>query len=126
MKHNEETEQCAIHDVSHRFSSELGDIKPCPFCGSKYPFGYHSAFTAYLGCKDCNCVVGSVQVLYQKDELPDELKGIERPADALGIKDRDGNVKYYPEHGYYGVNCVVAFDHAGLLEKWNKRSPNGG
>lgn len=105
-----------------RFLSDLSDIKPCPFCGKKMPFGYYNAFSAYLGCEDCHCVVGSVRVCYKKEEIPEELKGLEEPADALAIKQEDGSLLHFPEHGYYGISCVVAFDHAGLLEKWNRRS----
>lgn len=107
--------------VGSRFLSELSDIKPCPFCGKQHPFGYYNAFTAYLGCDNCGVKFGSVRVLYKKDELPEELKGLERPADALIIRQEDGTELPFPEHGYYSINCVIAFDHAGILLKWNRR-----
>lgn len=103
------------------YLSGIENIKPCPFCGNKMPFGYYNAFTAYIGCDKCNIKFGSVRVLYKLDELPKELSGLERPADAISIKQNDGSVLNFPEHGYYGISCITAFDHAGLLAKWNQR-----
>ena len=34
----------------------------------------------------------------------------------------DGTITKYPEHNMVGINCVIAFDHKGILSKWNKRS----
>ena len=126
MKHeNLNTEETANSDlgaVSTRFLSELSDIKPCPFCGNKMPFSYYNASTAYLGCDNCGINFGSAQVIYKRDELPQELKGLEYEADALEIVEEDGTRTKYPEHNMVGINCVIAFDHKGILAKWNKRS----
>ena len=119
---NNETAQLGIGDVSTRFLSDLSDIKPCPFCGNKIPFSYYNASTAYLGCDNCRINFGSAQVIYKRDELPQELKGLEYEADALEIVEEDGTITKYPEHNMVGINCVIAFDHKGILSKWNKRS----
>ena len=119
---NNETAQLGIGAVSTRFLSDLSDIKPCPFCGNKMPFSYYNAFTAYLGCDNCRINFGSAQVIYKRDELPQELKGLEYEADALEIVEEDGTITKYPEHNMVGINCVIAFDHKGILSKWNKRS----
>jgi len=117
------TEQpCTIHSVKARFLSELSDIKPCPFCGNKIPFGYYNAFTAYLGCDACGVNFGSAQVIYKRDELPAELKGLEYEADALIVIEKGGKELKYPEHNRVGINCVTAFDYKGILDKWNARS----
>ena len=93
MKHeNLNTEETANSDlgaVSTRFLSELSDIKPCPFCGNKMPFSYYNASTAYLGCDNCGINFGSAQVIYKRDELPQELKGLEYEADALEIVEEE-------------------------------------
>ena len=118
----EETANSDLGAVSTRFLSELSDIKPCPFCGNKMPFSYYNASTAYLGCDNCGINFGSAQVIYKRDELPQELKGLEYEADALEIVEEDGTRTKYPEHNMVGINCVIAFDHKGILAKWNKRS----
>lgn len=119
---NQETAQLGIGAVSTRFLSELSDIKPCPFCGNKMPFSYYNPSTAYLGCDNCGINFGSAQVIYKRDELPEELKGLEYEADALVIIEEDGTKTKYPEHNRVGINCVIAFDHKGILSKWNNRS----
>lgn len=126
MEHeNSNTEETANGDlgaVSTRFLSELSDIKPCLFCGNKMPFSYYNPSTAYLGCDDCGVNFGSAKVLYKRDELPEELEGLEYEADALEIIEEDGTRTKYPEHNRVGINCVIAFDHKGILSKWNRRS----
>ncbi len=107
--------------VGTRFLSELSDIKPCPFCGNKLPFSYYNPSTAYLGCNKCGINFGSAKVLYKRDELPEELKGLEYEANALVVTEEDGTKVPYPEHNRVGINCVIAFDHKGILSKWNKR-----
>ena len=119
---NQENAQLGIGAVSTRFLSELSDINPCPFCGNKMPFGYYNPSTAYLGCDNCGINFGSAQVIYKRDELPEELKGLEYEADALVIIEEDGTETKYPEHNRVGINCVTAFDHKGILSKWNNRS----
>jgi hypothetical protein len=121
-ENNNEATQLGIGAIRSRFLSELSDIKPCPFCGNKMPFSYYNPSTAYLGCDDCGINFGSAQVLYKIDELPEELKGLEYEADALVIIEKDGTRTKYPEHNRVGINCVIAFDHKGILSKWNKRS----
>jgi hypothetical protein len=105
-----------------RFKSELSDIKSCPFCGNKTPFSYHNYHTACLGCQNCGFSFGSVTVIYKRDELPEALKGLEYEPKSLVIIDKEGKEVGYPEHGFVGINCVIAFDYAGILEKWNRRS----
>jgi len=119
---NEEKGNAILPLVSTRYLSGLSDIKPCPFCGNEMPFSYYNPSTAYLGCDSCGINFGSVQVLYKRDELPKELKGLEYEADALVIIESDGTRTSYPEHNRVGINCVIAFDHKGILSKWNKRS----
>ncbi len=107
--------------VSARFLSDLSDIKPCPFCGNKMPFGYYNPSIAYLGCDKCGISFGSAKVIYKRSELPEDLKGLEYEASALIIIE-DGKEIHYPEHDMVGINCVIAFDHKGILSKWNNRS----
>lgn len=99
------------------------EIKPCPFCGNEYPWTFYSPFSATLCCTQCDYSFGSAKVLYKLDELPYGLQGKEKPADALALKDGDKTL-HFPEHGYYSVSCLDAFDHAGLLAKWNTRAPS--
>jgi len=113
---------CTFHSVKARFLSELSDIKPCPFCGNKMPFSYYNVFTAYLGCDACGINFGSAQVVYKRNELPEDLKGLEYEADALEVIEENGTRTKYPEHNRVGINCVIAFDHKGILAKWNARS----
>lgn len=119
---NEAEGNAVLPLVSTRFLSELSDIKPCPFCGNKMPFGYYNPSTAYLGCDKCGVKFGSVQVIYKRNELPEDLKGLEYEANALEIIEEDGTITKYPEHDRVGINCVIAFDHKGILSKWNTRS----
>jgi hypothetical protein len=100
-----------------RYLSKLSDIKPCPYCGNEMPVFYRG-FIAYLGCDRCGVIIGGARVIYKRDELPEDLKGLEYEADALTIID-DGQKIPYPEHNRVGINCVIALDHKGLLSKWN-------
>ena len=104
------------------YLSNHDDIKPCPFCGNRNPFSYYNAFTAYLGCDTCKINFGSVKVVFKQAEIPSELKKFAKPANALQIREDDGSLISWPEHGLYGINCIIALDHAGLLSKWNKRA----
>jgi hypothetical protein len=97
------------------------EIKPCPFCGHKYPWTFITAFVAVLRCQ-CGATMedAAVRVLYKRDELPEQLKDHTYEPELLVIKDGDRKIPY-PDHGYIGVNVIAAFAHSGVLARWNAR-----
>lgn len=99
-------------------------LLPCPHCGNDWPWEFITAHIAVIRCSDCGAEMknGAVPVLYKRDKVPAELVGKTYEATALVIKNADGTENGYPDHGYVGVSVDVAFEHAGLTEKWNRRS----
>jgi hypothetical protein len=98
------------------------ELKPCPFCGNERPYTYISVSCAVLRCQ-CGATMekASAQVLYKRSDVPDDLKPYIYEANALSMKQPDGSVLGYPEHGYVGINVLAAFEHAGITERWNRR-----
>lgn len=99
------------------------EILPCPFCGCTNVWGYISCFTVQLKCRECgahtkgNCAT----VIYKKNNPPSQLIGVETyEPDALTIKEGDKEIAY-PEHGYVGVNAMLALKAYGAIDRWNKR-----
>lgn len=120
VKHN--VEEHSEPKKVKRYAEGLDSIKPCPFCGNKNTLRYLSPFIAYIGCDECDITMGFARVLYKRDELPEELKEYQYEPKLLSIIGEDGVLRDYPEHGYVGVSAVAALDHAGVLEKWNRRA----
>jgi len=87
-------------------------LLPCPFCGCTNVFTSLGFNHMKIECHDCGATPkdGFGTILYKKGECPDELKGVETyEAKCLNIKDKEGNIIRWPEHGYVGVNAMLAF-----------------
>ena len=65
---------------------------------------------------------GAVLVMYKREDLPEALKPYAYEPTLLVMKQADGSLINYPEHGYIGVDAIAAFHHSGALDKWNTRT----
>ncbi|QPI13980.1 hypothetical protein MYO4S_00228 [Serratia phage 4S] len=100
------------------------DLLPCPCCGNDMPFTYITHATCVLECK-CGIGIagckGAVKVVYDSiEDVPEELRSYAKPANAL-VFVIDGREVHWEEHGKVGINCMRAFEHAGLTAIWNNR-----
>lgn len=99
-------------------------LLPCPFCGCKDVWHYASIFYVYVECSNCGATLknSSCRVLYHKDSVPEKLVGVETyEAECLDIKNNDGTITHYPEHGYVGVNAMLSLQAYGVMDRWNRR-----
>lgn len=100
------------------------ELKPCPFCGCKDVWNFAGLFHVYVECADCGATLNnsSACVLYHRDRIPEKLIGVETyEATALAMKQKDGTVLNYPDHGYVGVNVLLALKAYGVTDRWNAR-----
>jgi hypothetical protein len=99
------------------------DLLPCPMCSAISPFTYISFNSAVLKCRCGVSLDGAaVRTMYKREEVPLALERYTYEPTLLVIIGKDNVEIPYPEHGYVGVNALVAFNLYGHTARWNRRA----